>query len=243
MTSDHFGVASDRFSLVLHAIAAVDADDPFSSIDRVCQAAVTLLSLKGAGLSLMVAGELRGTAGVTDPGIAAVQELQLTLGEGPCVEAWTTRRPVLEPDLAAPAVVRWPAFTTGGLRAGVAAVFALPLQLGWIRLGVLALYRDRPGPLTTEELALGLVLADVATHGILALQAGAPADSLHELLAREPAHWSEIHQATGMVSTQLGVSLDEAFVRLRAHAFASERPLRGVARDVMTHRLRLPDRE
>ena len=119
------------------------------------------------------------------------------------------------------------------------AVFAFPLQAGAIRIGVLMLYRDHAGALVGEELALGLVLADVATQVVLAVQAGAPADTVHELLAGEPAHWAEVHQATGMVSVQLGVSMDEAFVRLRAHAFADGRPLRDVARDVVSRRLTL----
>jgi hypothetical protein len=148
---------------------------------------------------------------------------------------------VLEPDLANPAVVRWPAFAQAGVKAGVLAVFAFPVHQGAIGIGVLALYRDRPGALSDEELARGLVLADVATQVILSLQAGAPDDELHALLAKEPAHWAEIHQATGMVSAQLGVSLDEAFVRLRAHAFASDRLLRAVANDVVGGRLRLEE--
>jgi hypothetical protein len=122
----------------------------------------------------------------------------------------------------------------------VRAVFAFPLQLGAVGLGVLALYRDRPATLGDEELALGLVLAEVATQTILGLQAGAPAEELHVLLADEPAHWAEIHQATGIVSAQLEVSLDEAFVRLRSFAFANDRPLREVAEDVVARRLRLP---
>jgi hypothetical protein len=210
-----------------------------SMVDRVCAAAVELLSLSGAGLSLMVDGQLRGTAGVSEQGIAVVQELQLTLGEGPCVDAWRSMEPVLEADLANPAQGRWPAFARAGVQAGVRAVFAFPLQLGAVGLGVLALYRDRPVPLGDEELALGLVLAEVATQTILGLQAGAPAEQLHVLLADEPAHWAEIHQATGMISAQLEVSLDEAFVRLRAFAFATDRALREVAGDIVARRLRL----
>jgi AmiR/NasT family two-component response regulator len=104
---------------------------------------------------------------------------------------------------------------------------------------VLVLYRRRSGVLSAEELALGLVLADVAGQVVLAVQAGAPVDRVHKLLAGEPAHWAEIHQATGMVSVQLGVSIDDAFVRLRAHAFADGRSLRHVSRDVITRRIRL----
>jgi hypothetical protein len=231
-------VASDRLNAVLAAMAAIDGDAP-SILDRVCAAAVVMLALKGAGVSLIVDGELRGTAGASDPGIAAVQELQWQLGEGPCADAWTSIEPVLEPDLAVPATVRWSAFGQAAVQAGVAAVFAFPLRLGAIRIGVLVLYRDRPGVLTAEEFADGLVLADLATWVILGLQSGAPVDALHELLAGEPPHWAEVHQATGMASVQLGVPLDEAFVRLRAHAFAESIALRDVAREIVARRLRL----
>ncbi len=220
-------------------MADVDGDRSYSMIDRVCLAAASLLSLKGAGLSLMTDGELQGTAGVSEPGIAAVQELQLSLGEGPCVDAWASGEPVLEPDLAAPMRPRWPAFAHAGVEAGVLAVFALPLHMGAIRIGVLVLYRDRVGGLSQEELAQGLVLAEMATQIVMGLQAGAPPDRVHELLANEPPHWAEVHQATGMLSVQLAVSLDDAFVRLRAHAFAHERSLREISADVIGRRLRL----
>jgi hypothetical protein len=233
-------VASERLSVVLKAMADADPGGTASMIDRVCGAAEALLSLSGAGISLMADGELRGTAGVSEAGVEAVQELQLTLGEGPCVDAWRDMEPVLEADLADPVQVRWPAFAHAGVQAGVRAVFAFPLQLGAVGLGVLALYRDRPATLGDEELALGLVLAEVATQTILGLQAGAPAEELHVLLAGEPAHWAEIHQATGILSAQLEVSLDEAFVRLRSFAFADDRPLREVAEDIVARRLRLP---
>lgn len=232
---------TDRLSVVLRTMAEAEGDGSVTLIDRVCVAAVRLLALRGAGLSLMVDGELRGTAGVTDPKIAAVQELQLTLGEGPCMDAWTNRAPVSEPDLADPTVVRWPAFARAGVEADVLAVFAFPLHLGAIRIGVLVLYRDRSGALSADEMAYGLVLADAATHVLLALQAGAPADRLHKLLASEPSHWAEVHQATGMVSVQLGVSLDEAFVRVRALAFAEGIALRTIAREIVTQRRRLEE--
>jgi len=231
-------MAVDRLGVVLAAMTSVDGDAP-TVIDRVCVAAVRLLSLSGAGISLMADGQLRGSAGVSEPGIAAVQELQLELGEGPGVDLWASDVPVLESDLAQGGMVRWPTFARAAQGAGVRAVFAFPMGVGAIRIGVLVLYRDRAGPLAGEELALGLVLADVATQVVLAVQAGAPADTVHELLAGEPAHWAEVHQATGMVSVQLGVSMDEAFVRLRAHAFADGRSLRVVAREVVSRRLTL----
>jgi GAF domain/ANTAR domain len=228
----------DRLSGVLAAMAGVDGDAP-SVIDRVCVAATRVLSLSGAGLSLMVDGELRGTAGATGPGIGVIQELQLSLGQGPCVDACASGDPVTESDLADPALLRWPAFAQAAAEAGVRAVFAFPLRVGAIRIGVLALYRDRAGGLSADEFGDGLVLAEVAVHVVLGLQAGAGPDTLHALLATQPTHWAEVHQATGMISAQLGVSLDEAFVRLRAASFAENRQLREVAGDVVARRLRL----
>jgi hypothetical protein len=231
-------VPTDRLSAVLAAMADVDGDSP-SVLDRLCGAAVALLSLRGAGISLMVDGELRGTAGSSGRGVAIVQELQFELGEGPCVDAWADMVPVLEPDLARPEVPRWPVFAPGAVTAGVLAVFVFPLVLGAIRVGVLVFYRDRSGGLDGDELVYGLVLADLATWVILGVQSGAPAGALHEVLAAEPAHWAEVHQATGIVAVQLGVGLDEAFVRLRGYAFAEGRPVREIAREVVGRRLRL----
>lgn len=225
---------------MLRAIAETGEDGAESVVDRVCVAATMLLSVSGAGISLMLDGELRGAAGVSDSGIAAIQEAELELGEGPGAEVWRSGAPVLTSDLAAGADTRWPMFVPVALRAGVRALFAFPVALGAIRLGVLLLYRDRPGGLTPDQTAYGLVSADVATWVILGLQAGAPTrDWLPDLLAGEPPHWAEIHQATGKVAAQLGIPLEEALVRLRAHAFASGRPLRAIARETVAGRLRL----
>jgi GAF domain-containing protein len=101
-------------------------------------------------------------SGAESTRVAVVQDLQLALGEGPCVDAWMSGEVVLEPDLADPAVVRWLAFAQAGVEAGVRAVFAVPLRLGAAGIGVLVLYRDCVGVLSADELAYGLVLADVA---------------------------------------------------------------------------------
>lgn len=228
----------NRVGAVLSAMADVDGDAP-SLITRVCVAATRLLGLSGCGISLMVDGGLKGSAGVSDPAVAAIQELQLELGEGPCVDAWERNEPIGETDLADPSVAHWPVFAGAAVAAGVRAVFAFPLHQGAIQMGVLVLYRARPGMLSGEEWARGVVLADVTSQVVLALQAGAPEGQIHELLAGEPPHWAEVHQATGMISAQLEVTIAEAFVRLRAHAFAERRALRDVARDVVARRLRL----
>ena len=55
-------------------------------------------------------------------------------------------------------------------------------------------------------------------------------------------HRAEIDQATGMLTEQLGVGIEEAFVRLRAYAYAQDRRLADVARDLVARKLRMePD--
>jgi hypothetical protein len=52
----------------------------------------------------------------------------------------------------------------------------------------------------------------------------------------------EVHQATGMIIGQLGVTATVALIRLRAYAYAHDRRLRDVAADVVARRLRFhPD--
>lgn len=51
----------------------------------------------------------------------------------------------------------------------------------------------------------------------------------------------EVHQATGMVLAQLGLSATEAFSRLQAHAFFSGYTVEYVAREVVMRRLDFRD--
>lgn len=51
----------------------------------------------------------------------------------------------------------------------------------------------------------------------------------------------EVHQATGMIIVQLGTDPTSAFMRLRAHAFASERSVESVAHDVVSRILDFAD--
>jgi hypothetical protein len=148
---------------------------------------------------------------------------------------------VLIPDLET-AAARWPGFASAAIAAGARAMFALPLQVGAIRVGVLTLYRAKPGGLAPEALADGLVLADVALQLILDAAAGVSRPRENRALAGLSDSRAEVYQAIGMISVQLGVGLEDAFVRLRAHAFAASRALEEVADDVVTRVLRFsPD--
>jgi hypothetical protein len=209
---------------------------------RLCEVSAAVTVMSGAGIMLMSGDAVQGSVCSSNDVSELIEELQFMLGEGPCVDAHEQHRPVLEPDLAASTVARWLAFSPLALEAGVRAVFGFPIQVGVVRLGALNLYRDRAGDLGDEQHANALVLADLAARAVLALQAEAPPGALAAELEAGGNFRFVVHQASGMVSAQLGVSVGEALIRLRAHAFANERPLVDVARDVVCRRLRFAER-
>jgi len=188
---------------------------------------------------MLMSGDLpTGSLCTTNAVSALIEDLQYSLGEGPCVDAYQYDRVVAEPDLAAPEVPRWLAFTPKALEAGVKAIFGFPLRVGGVRLGALNLYQDRPGSLSDDSRSDALVLAELIAQWVLAMQAGAPPGTLAKELERGADFHFVVHNAAGAVSVQLGVSVTEAMIRLRAFAFSNERPLRDVARDVMDRKLR-----
>lgn len=204
---------------------------------QICEICARVTRVSGAGIMLMSGDVPRGSLCSTNALSDVVEQLQYLLGEGPCVDAYEQDWPVLEPDLARPKSARWSAFSPQALGAGVRAVFGFPLQIGSVRLGALNLYRDEPGPLSEDQHADALVLADLVAQSVLLLQADAPAGALAaELEAGADLHYT-LHQASGMVSVQLGVSVAEALIRLRAYAFANELPLAQVSESVVSRAL------
>ncbi len=210
-----------------------------------CAAAVVAVEVTGAWLSAGGGAEAGHLMRATDEVSEQLAELEVTLGEGPCRDASTFGGPVLASDLAEmQAVRRWPVFAPAACQAGAAAIFAFPLQLGAIRAGVMGLYRERPGSLSAFQLGDALVFADTATLLLLEGQdqaaegPGPPAGP-----GGQPAdlalHRAEVDQATGMLTEQLGVGIADAFVRLRAYAYANDLRLTDVARDIVARRLRL----
>jgi hypothetical protein len=206
--------------------------------DHLCGVCADVTGMTGAGIMVLSDDVAQVSICTTDPVSARIEDLQLLLGEGPCIDACHEDRPVLEPDLAGHGTSRWLGFTGPAVEAGALAVFGFPLRVGAIRLGALNLYRDSAGPLTDDQHADALVVADIAAQSVLVLQAEAPPGQLAAELAVGADLHLVVHQASGMVSAQLGVGVGEALVRLRAYAFGHDLPLTEVARSVVGRALR-----
>lgn len=226
-------MTSTMVARILSGIAP-ESTSPSQLPQRLVLACADELAVTGVGMILMTDAGPAGIVAATDGPAATMEDLQFTLGEGPCVDCSRSGRPVLLPDLARSGPGRWPAFSAGALDAGIRAIFALPLRIGGIRLGVLDLYRDTAGTLSEQELETALAFADAATAVLLQLQARESADE-EQLVRPIPVleDRAVVHQATGMVAVQAGRTLAEALVLLRARAYASERPIADVAYDVL----------
>lgn len=245
---------------VVYSWLAADARRSNESISNavLCRTACQHLAVDGVSVTLMAAPEEPAepdraarppprqeplaTSGDTS---AQLEELHLTSGEGPSTEAFVRTAPVLVPDLHE-AARRWPGFAPAALAHDVAAVFAFPLhtaafplQSASVSPGVLTAYRARPGALPRQALTDLDILTGLATR-LLPTEPARPATAETRPAAGPGAERDQVHQAVGMLAVQLGVSLAEAFTRLRAHAMSHDLSLTELARQVIIREVRLP---
>jgi ANTAR domain/GAF domain len=226
-------------------LAAVGDRRGVWAADKLCEACVALFDVDAAAISLVLDGVNAGTLGASGAPARVYDELQFTLGEGPCLDSVAHRAPVLVADLADPAEVRWPAYGPAMLAHGLRGVYALPVVIAGEYAGALELFCSDPAMLGAEQLAGALMAAELAQLPLLDLL------GKDHLLAAitDPDNdaWAELNtlcrvevsQATGMLVAQLDVGPAEALVRLRGHAYATGRSVTTVARDIIDHRLHL----
>lgn len=222
----------------LWGLVVAHADGGPVAVEHVGAVVMSAAGVDAVAVAVVLSASPRETVYASDQIASGLEELTLTVGEGPGVDALADGPALVADLMSADCLARWPVFAPAAARAGVRAVFALPLRIGAIRLGVLDLYRAEPGELNSERLADALMLAE--TIGALFL------DEVGRARPHPEASWPEhagaqhpvVHQATGMVTVQLGVTATVALIRLRAYAYVHARRLRDVAADVVARRLR-----
>lgn len=199
----------------------------------VCDYVVDRQLADAVAVSLMGRHESRGLLGVRGSLAVDLDELQFTLGEGPCFDAFETGRPILEPDLRQCGATRWPVFAPAALSADVRSVFAFPLQVGTICIGVIEIATSSAGALTDQAVTSLMSIAELTAESVLDAQPLLGGEGLldyAELRLR-------VHQATGMVAVQTAGSMEASLALLRAHAFAEDRSLYDVTDDVLSRQL------
>ena len=223
--------------------ASIDGRRGETAANGLCEACVELFDVDAAAISLVFDGANVGTLGHSGGPALEYDELQFTMGEGPCLDSVSNRQPVLVVDLADRREVRWPLYGPAMLEMSIRGVFAMPVVVAGEYVGALDLFRADPGHLDDDQLAGAMLAGELAALPMLDLMHSNLVDA-----ATDPGTdaWAELNtltraevsQATGMLVAQLGVEPAEALVRLRAHAYATGRSATEVARDILDRRVR-----
>ncbi|MEV0263135.1 GAF and ANTAR domain-containing protein [Streptomyces sp. NPDC050617] len=194
---------------------------------------VTLLGVRSAAVTVLnESGEVDYLT-ASDETCRGLEEDQIELGEGPCLDSARSGE-ALDPVLLNAARTSrrlWPRFTLRALNAGITSVAAVPLRTPRHQIGALNLMSSGRVP-TREDLGLAQVLADatgVCLHHRHMLRTE---DEVIGQLETALASRIVIEQAKGVLASRLGVDTPEAFDRLRRHARSQQRKLSELAADV-----------
>ncbi|WP_256278478.1 GAF domain-containing protein [Rhodococcus erythropolis] len=108
--------------------------------------------IDGVGVAVFATYSTRDLVFASDGVAEELDELQFTLGEGLCLDAYRLHSPERHDDMAgSEALTRWPLFAPEALSVGAASVYAYPLGGGGAPFGVLELYGRSPIALSPRE--------------------------------------------------------------------------------------------
>jgi hypothetical protein len=240
----------DRRSRIRTLLAANEGSG--LTAQALCQVCSEVTDMTGAGIMLIDPDHAQSAGGASNNVSSHIDELQFTLGEGPCLDAYLHGEAVRYPRLDFDAALhRWPAFAAEAADLGVGAVFAFPVPGQDHPIGVLELYRHTSGDdLNEDELQSAMVCAIAIGHTLQLnwdahLTAAADVEAAIEAAAvagarldqpDNPFTRSQVHVAAGMIAVQLAITTAEALDRLRAHSYANRRSIALVAGDVVARR-------
>lgn len=221
-------MGTDPFQTASEALSSLDG-----RVSELARPFVQFLPVTGASVSTF--GPLLGaeTISATDAQAERIDELQFDLGEGPCWDALASKSPVLKPNFAARTGTTWPAFSNAIQSENIGALFAFPLVFGPLAIGAVDLYSLEPVALSVDQQQQTVALSSIVSR-ILLRHALKPSDSTDTTMFSRRL----IHQATGMVLVQLGISADDAHLIIQARAFSENRSMQEIASDVVERRIR-----
>jgi hypothetical protein len=230
-------VEANRLADIFSLMEKYDRDD--SPTLSLCRAAAEIMELDGASISLTSSEDEMTSLCASDGVAQSLCDLEITVSEGPAMNAIRSGVVISEEDLFNSLRQRWPLYTPGALELGARAVFGFPVRVGAVRFGVLSLFRLTSGELRGNQTTDGYLMASVVARSVLSMQAGAsPGELLDEFHGGARLDF-RVHQAAGMLAVQGSMPVKDALVALRAHAFSSETELSILAEHVVTRKARL----
>lgn len=209
-----------------------------SLIAGICKTAVEVVEVDGAGMTVLT--QTQSGVVCTHGQFAEVgEDLQFTLGEGPCRDA--IRSETLVEALSLSSDTKWPFFSPPLAAMGVKSVASFPVRIGGARVGALTVYRTQSEALSIDQASNGYVLAQISAHVISAAQAKMGEEQLIQEMESGFGRMEPVHQATGLIMGKLRLSAEDALARLRSAAYATDRSIVDLARDFVTGLVELPD--
>lgn len=196
--------------------------------------ALTLLPVQGAGITIVDDRGWVRYATASDERCRELEEIQIELGEGPCLDSTRSSEslfPVAFGD-GGPGAGRWPRFARHAHLAGVIAIAAVPLRTSEVTIGALNLINTAQPFVTSLDLHVAQALASATTACFVHKHRLRGQSEIVEQLQGALNSRVAIEQAKGVLSERFGISMDEAFARLRGYSRTRRLILRDLAIDV-----------
>ena len=234
-------VSAERLAEVFVEVSdtLVNQFDIIEFLQMVTSRTAELIDAAAVGLLLADQhGELQFMA-ASDEATTLLELFQVQTEEGPCLEAYRTRAPVMIPDVRI-AADRWPQFAPRAVKAGFRSVHAVPMHLRDEVIGAMNLFSTHTGGMEPNELVIVQSLADTATIGLIQERAIRRGEMLTEQLHAALNSRIVIEQAKGALSRIHGISVDEAFRLMRNFARHNNQRLGEVATYVVTEPAQVP---
>ena len=223
----------DEASEAFEQLATVLADEqPLSEVlqQLVESASRIITDAENVSVTIVRPGGAH-TAAATDQKVVSIDADQYAAGQGPCLEAATTGRPVRVN--VTEGREKWPEFAAAAEGAGVKAYLSAPLVVDGSVLGALNLYSSEAAAFDPFDEALLRLFTTAASTSIGGFRRYERSREFVANLERALESRAEIDQAKGVLMAAHGISAEEAFARLVAESQAHNTKLRVVARNLL----------
>jgi GAF domain-containing protein len=206
------------------------------SLTRVAQFAVRAIpGAEGAGLTLLEENR-SDTIVATADFVTQVDDIQYSVGQGPCISAARDRQTVMSGSLGGDR--RWPQFGSRVARMGVHSVVSLPLITDEGVVGAMNVYARDKNAFTANAGRLGELFAVPAAIAVQNAQVLAQTKRLASQLQAALSSRGVIERAIGIMMSRSGGTEAEALDRLRTLSQHEHEKLPVVAQTIVQEAVR-----
>jgi hypothetical protein len=224
MAADEKDPSLESAMLALSRNFITDGDDIPATLGRVTAAAVDLIKGVDYADVMLIQDDRYWSVAPTDPVVTELDEVQMQLNQGPCLQA-ATEDPIIRcSDLQHDE--RWPTFSGPALAAGIRGVLSYQLFTNRGGAGALNLFSRTVGAIDTEGEAIGAMLA---THAAGVMMVVNRRQEFQSALATRDV----IGQAKGIMMNQFSIDAVRAFELMVRQSQDTNIPVRVIAQRIV----------